>query len=83
MTGSEADRQALIANHIDITPHESSIQWDIDADRLWATVSTSEFWWAYEAALIELQRDATARQQGERAARQTAATKRALYRVKR
>jgi hypothetical protein len=80
---TEDERQAYIANHPDITPHESLIRWDIDADRLWAAISTSQFWWAYEAALIELQRDANERQRTEMAKRQTAATKRALYLVKR
>ena len=70
---TEDERQAYIANHPDITPHESLIDWDIAAnrvDRLWARVSTSEFWWAYEAALIDLQREANARHHDEWVKRQ-------------
>lgn len=65
----EADRQTLIATHLDITPNEREIEWDITADKLFTSVSESPHWWAYEAALIELQRDVDAARRIEQAKR--------------
>ena len=54
---TEEERQRVIANHIDITPHESEISRTLNGDRLYDRMTGLKEWWALEAALQELERE--------------------------
>jgi hypothetical protein len=72
---TEDERQALIKAHIDITPHEDEMEWNVTSKGLFRTVSESPDWWAYAAALQQLEREWYAGLRTQAAKRATAQLK--------